>query len=102
MPTVGSKPGQLLLSACQKAVIKEPFACCGYENANKTCGRRFTHPAAPLPASAAVQALLAQKAAIRNWQEFARGKNLTGWDAATPVCTWSGVSCSGKGAILTV
>lgn len=49
-----------------------------------------------------MQALLAQKAAIRNWQEFASGKNLTGWDTATPVCKWGGVSCSKQGAISTV
>lgn len=51
---------------------------------------------APSPAAAA---LLAQKARITNWAQFAGGNNITGWDEdwARPdgvrPCQWTGVGC---------
>lgn len=38
--------------------------------------------------------LLQQKQAFINWDGFAAANNVTGWDAKTNVCTWSGVECS--------
>ncbi|KAL4447322.1 hypothetical protein ABPG77_007355 [Micractinium sp. CCAP 211/92] len=42
--------------------------------------------------------LLVQKAAISNWDTFARDNGITGWDVAVDACQWSGVRCDG-GAI---
>lgn len=48
----------------------------------------------PLSANApAVAALLAQRRAITNWDAFAAANSITGWDAATPVCDWTGTVC---------
>ena len=38
-------------------------------------------------------ALLAQRQAISNWDAFAAANNIAGWDAATPVCNWTGIVC---------
>lgn len=39
-------------------------------------------------------ALLAQKAAIVNWQEYSSANNITGWDESEAVCTWIGITCN--------
>lgn len=42
-------------------------------------------------------ALLMQRAAITNWDEFSAANGITGWDpldSADDVCTWTGVGCS--------
>ena len=49
-------------------------------------------PHAPTPAER--EALLSFKAGITNWDEAAAARGLAGWDAAAPVCTWSGIECS--------
>lgn len=58
--------------------------------------RKFVHPRPNPPQPAAVAGLLAQKAAITNWDEFAAANNVTGWDEADAdaVCDWTGVGCS--------
>ncbi|KAL4433230.1 hypothetical protein ABPG77_003278 [Micractinium sp. CCAP 211/92] len=43
--------------------------------------------------------LLKQKAAITNWAAFSSAAGLAGWDASTPVCEWTGVSCDGVGDV---
>ncbi|PRW32608.1 rRNA methyltransferase mitochondrial [Chlorella sorokiniana] len=40
-----------------------------------------------------VAALLAQRRAISNWDAFAAANSITGWDATTPVCDWTGIAC---------
>ena len=62
-----------------------------------------THPIdalpLPVPAEAAARAV---REAIDNWQEFAAGKGLQGWDASLPLCQWGGVICSGGGQVQTL
>lgn len=48
----------------------------------------------------AAAALLAQSAAISNWAEFASQNNITGWNESTPVCQWTGVTCTPQGSII--
>ncbi|KAL4423124.1 hypothetical protein ABPG77_004807 [Micractinium sp. CCAP 211/92] len=88
----GSVAANLFPAVCDPASATE---CTG--TLLKPCVASF-----PAASSADVQALLAQKAAISNWREFAASKNLTGWDAATPVCEWGGVTCSEEGAVITI
>ena len=38
--------------------------------------------------------LLEQKQAFTNWERFATANNVSGWDGAAPLCSWSGVECS--------
>lgn len=45
------------------------------------------------PPRPAVAALLAQRRAISNWDAFAAANTINGWDAATPVCSWTGIVC---------
>lgn len=51
-------------------------------------------------AHTAVQRLLAQKAAITNWNEMAASNNIAGWDVNTPTCIWSGVTCGAGGEVV--
>lgn len=54
-------------------------------------------PCAPF----AVTALLAQRDAITNWDQFAVANNISGWtlESAASVCSWTGVSCNGAGEV---
>lgn len=50
----------------------------------------------PLPD--ARSALLAQRRAILNWDEFSAANGIQGWNLSDPgsnVCTWGGIECSG-------
>jgi hypothetical protein len=46
-----------------------------------------------------VLALLAQKAAVKNWGQVMGPLGLTGWTTDVPVCEWSGITCSESGAV---
>ncbi len=85
-----------------------PKSCCAYQQlpvlpsmpaaqqglaAEPPIPRVLRHP----PSNAAGR-LLVQKAAISNWDAFARDNGITGWDVAVDACQWSGVRCDG-GAI---
>ncbi|KAL4458293.1 hypothetical protein ABPG75_013158 [Micractinium tetrahymenae] len=85
----------------QRIVSKPQDAVC---DTSECAGMLFKPCVASFPAASDtdVQALVAQKAAVSNWQEFASSNNISGWDAGTPVCKWKGIGCSAKGAILTV
>lgn len=51
----------------------------------------------PVP-SAAVPALLAQRDAITNWEAFAQGNGIIGFNESTPVCDWKpAIECSADG-----
>lgn len=52
--------------------------------------------------SCAVSALLAQKNAIKNWEQVTASLDLVGWVESVPVCEWSGVGCTDNGSIITV
>ncbi|PSC69547.1 5-oxoprolinase isoform B [Micractinium conductrix] len=56
----------------------------------------------PTPVSTDATALLAQKQAITNWEDFAQGNNITGWNASVDVCTWSRVQCSNNSRVVSV
>lgn len=43
--------------------------------------------------------LSAQRNAIANWADYASANNISGWDAATPVCSWTAVACDAAGAV---
>ncbi|KAL4529628.1 hypothetical protein Ndes2437B_g08800 [Nannochloris sp. 'desiccata'] len=49
-----------------------------------------------------VEALLAFRSSISNWDAFSVGNNINGWNASTPVCLWTGVSCNAEGRVVTV
>ena len=64
------------------------------------CRRQYRHRSACHPTAdgtenefLAREGLLAQRDSISNWADFAAATNLTGWDEATPVCSWAGVFC---------
>ncbi|KAI3429894.1 hypothetical protein D9Q98_010205 [Chlorella vulgaris] len=40
--------------------------------------------------------------AVENWDEFSAANAIHGWDAASPPCTWGGITCSDDGTILTL
>lgn len=46
-------------------------------------------------------ALLAQRDAVTNWEEFAAANRLQGWTAedAASVCSWTGIDCSEWGKL---
>ena len=44
-------------------------------------------------------ALVALQQAITNWAEFSAAAGLRGWNASTPACTWTGVTCSDAGRV---
>ncbi|KAL4441262.1 hypothetical protein ABPG77_011499 [Micractinium sp. CCAP 211/92] len=46
--------------------------------------------------------LAAQRNAIVNWAEYASANNILGWDAATPVCSWTAVVCDAAGAVTSI
>lgn len=50
----------------------------------------------------AVQVLLLMRDAVENWDEFSAANAIHGWDAASPPCTWGGITCSDDGTILTL
>ncbi|GAB4814551.1 hypothetical protein N2152v2_001597 [Parachlorella kessleri] len=39
---------------------------------------------------------------IENWPAFSAANKITGWNNATPVCVWGGVTCSEEGRVQTV
>ena len=42
-------------------------------------------------------ALLDIKSSFSNWPEYASANNVTGWVKGTPVCNWTGVTCTDHG-----
>ena len=40
-------------------------------------------------------ALLAIKESFTNWGAYASAYNISGWVRGTPVCGWTGVTCTG-------
>lgn len=46
--------------------------------------------------------LTAQKNAIVNWADFASGNKISGWDAASPVCSWTAVQCDAAGLVTSI
>jgi len=67
-----------------------------------SCPPTFLLPACLPACLPAVQALLAQKAAITNWAEFSKKNNITGWNESVPVCNWTRVTCTEQGSINSV
>ena len=57
------------------------------------CPMRMRGSVPPLAPHTAVDALLAQRAAITNWDAFAAANNVSGWQRDVPLCTWTGVTC---------
>lgn len=55
-------------------------------------------PSVPSPRLAA-QRLLAQRAAISNWAEFAAANSFNGWQAGTDACGRTGVTCGAGGEV---
>ena len=67
--------------------------------ADRITPHQIVCPRLPVPAEAAARAL---KEAVDNWQEFAAGRGLQGWDASLPLCQWGGVVCNGGGQVQTL
>lgn len=49
-----------------------------------------------------MQSLLALRNAVENWGEFAGANNFQGWSENVPACTWTGITCSDGGEIITL
>lgn len=61
----------------------------------------MTLPPVPPPACAAVAAaLLAQRAAIVNFDAWAGANGIQGWREGDPVCSWGGIACDAAGNVL--
>ena len=52
--------------------------------------------------SCAGKALLAQRDAISNWDEFSAANDISGWNSTTDVCDWTLIYCTPEGAITEV
>ncbi|KAL4440447.1 hypothetical protein ABPG75_003448 [Micractinium tetrahymenae] len=44
-------------------------------------------------------ALLEQKKAISNWDDFAQNQGWQSWDNTSSICSWSGIRCGPSGAV---
>ena len=49
-----------------------------------------------------MQSLLLLRNAVENWSEFASNNSFQGWSENVPACTWTGITCSDGGEIVTL
>ena len=46
--------------------------------------------------------LLELRQSTTNWDAYAAGNNILGWNTTTPLCQWSGIGCDDRGRALTL
>jgi hypothetical protein len=63
----------------------------------RPCNDGHANTLAHVPAGETL--LLAQRAAITNWDAFAAGNGITGWQAGTSYCGWTGIVCGSSGDV---
>jgi hypothetical protein len=52
--------------------------------------------------AASGELLYTLRSSITNWSAYSAANNIEGWNSSSPVCTWSGITCSDTGQVVSL